>query len=61
VHHRVTVGGSINLKWAVRISPFVVLQSGAPFDINAGSDLYGKAPGDALLKIRSRSRQLAVY
>ena len=41
VHHRVTVGGSINLKWAVRISPFVVLQSGAPFDINAGSDLYG--------------------
>jgi hypothetical protein len=36
VHHRVTVGGSINLKWAVRISPFVVLQSGAPFDINAG-------------------------
>jgi len=40
VHHRVTVGGSINLKWAVRISPFVVLQSGAPFDITAGSDLY---------------------
>ena len=61
VHHRVTVGGSINLRWAVRISPFVVLQSGAPFDINAGSDLYGKAPGDALLKIRSRPRQLAVY
>jgi hypothetical protein len=41
VHHRVTVGGSINLKWAVRISPFVVMQSGAPFDITAGSDLYG--------------------
>jgi hypothetical protein len=41
VHDRVTAGGSINLKWAVRISPFVVLQSGAPFDITAGSDLYG--------------------
>ncbi len=41
VHHRVTIGGSINLKWAVRISPFVVVQSGAPFDITAGSDLYG--------------------
>jgi hypothetical protein len=41
VHHRVTLGGSINLKWAVRISPFVVMQSGAPFDITAGSDLYG--------------------
>jgi hypothetical protein len=41
VRHRVTVGGSINLKWASRISPFVVLQSGAPFYITAGSDLYG--------------------
>jgi len=41
VHYRVTIGGSINLKWAVRISPFVVMQSGAPFDITAGNDLYG--------------------
>ena len=41
VHHRVTVGGSINLKWAVRISPFVVMQSGAPFDITTGNDPYG--------------------
>jgi hypothetical protein len=41
VHHRFTVGGSINLKWAVRISPFVVAQTGAPFDITAGSDIYG--------------------
>ncbi len=41
IHHRVTIGGSINLKWAVRISPFVVMQSGAPFDITAGNDLFG--------------------
>ncbi|MDQ2947085.1 MAG: carboxypeptidase regulatory-like domain-containing protein [Acidobacteriota bacterium] len=41
VRHRATVGGSINLKWNVRISPFVVVQSGAPFDITAGNDLYG--------------------
>jgi hypothetical protein len=41
IRHRVTVGGSINLRWAIRISPFVVLQSGAPFDITTGSDLYG--------------------
>jgi len=41
VRHRGTIGGSINLRWNVRISPFVVLQSGAPFDITAGSDLYG--------------------
>ncbi len=41
VHHRVTIGGSINLKWAVRISPFVVMQSGAPFEITTGNDPYG--------------------
>jgi hypothetical protein len=41
VHHRITVGGSINMKWAVRISPFIVAQTGAPFDITAGSDLFG--------------------
>jgi hypothetical protein len=41
VRHRVTFGGSVNTKWNLRISPFVVVQSGAPFDITAGSDLYG--------------------
>ena len=41
VRHRVTFGGSINTKWNLRISPFVIVQSGAPFDITAGSDLYG--------------------
>jgi len=41
VRHRVTFGGSVNTKWNVRVSPFVVVQSGAPFDITAGSDLYG--------------------
>jgi hypothetical protein len=41
VRHRMTVGGSINFKWNVRLSPFVIVQSGAPFDITAGNDLYG--------------------
>jgi hypothetical protein len=41
VRNRMTVGGSINFKWNVRISPFVIVQSGAPFDITAGNDLYG--------------------
>jgi hypothetical protein len=41
VHHRFTLGGSLNLRWAIRISPFVVVQTGAPFDITTGSDLYG--------------------
>ncbi len=41
VRHRGTIGGSINFRWNVRASPFFVMQSGAPFDITAGSDLYG--------------------
>ncbi|HXS96056.1 MAG TPA: carboxypeptidase regulatory-like domain-containing protein [Candidatus Limnocylindrales bacterium] len=41
VPHRVTFGGSVNLRWAIRISPFLVAQSGDPFNITAGSNLYG--------------------
>jgi hypothetical protein len=41
IRHRVLVGGSINTKWNVRLSPFLTMQSGAPFDITTGSDLYG--------------------
>jgi hypothetical protein len=41
VHHRVFIGGSVNTKWNVRLSPFVVLQSGPPFDITVGRDVYG--------------------
>jgi len=41
VRHRANIGGSINTRWNVRFSPFVVMQSGPPFDITAGNDLYG--------------------
>jgi hypothetical protein len=41
VRHRANIGGSINTRWNVRVSPFIVVQSGPPFDITAGSDLYG--------------------
>jgi hypothetical protein len=37
----VFLGGSLNSKWNVRLSPFVVVQSGPPFDITTGSDLFG--------------------
>jgi hypothetical protein len=36
-----SLSGSINTRWNLRFSPLVTLQSGAPFDITAGSDLYG--------------------
>jgi Carboxypeptidase regulatory-like domain len=41
VRHRATIGGSVNTRWNVRFSPFVTMQSGPPFDITAGSDLFG--------------------
>jgi len=41
IRHRVNAGGTINTRWNVRLSPLIALQSGAPFDITTGSDLYG--------------------
>jgi hypothetical protein len=41
VHNRINIGGSINLRWHIRVSPYVNIQSGAPFDITTGSDPFG--------------------
>ena len=41
VRHRFTLNGTINTRWNFRFSPFVVVQSGPPFDITIGRDLYG--------------------
>ncbi len=41
VHHRATAGGSINFKWNIRLSPFVTAQSGFPFNVTSGGDLFG--------------------
>jgi hypothetical protein len=50
VHHRAFLGGSITTKWDFRLSPFVVINSGAPFNITTGTDpfdttLYTARPG----------------
>ncbi len=41
IRNRMFLGGSVNTKWNLRFSPFVNLNSGAPFDITSGSDEYG--------------------
>jgi len=41
VRHRFTFNGTINTRWNFRFSPFVVIQSGPPFDITIGRDIYG--------------------
>ncbi len=41
IHHRENLGGSLTTKWHIRFNPYVSIQSGPPFDITTGSDLYG--------------------
>ena len=43
VRHRVFFGGSIGLPHDFRLSPFMIANSGAPFNITTGQDLYGNA------------------
>ena len=41
IRHRATVTASLNTRWNVRVSPLLTVQSGAPFNIITGNDLYG--------------------
>jgi hypothetical protein len=40
VHNFLFLGGSYSMKWNMRLSPFIIIRSGAPFDITTGTDLY---------------------
>jgi hypothetical protein len=41
VRQRVSLAASLNTKWNVHISPLLNVQSGMPFNITTGNDLYG--------------------
>jgi len=41
VRNRFVLGGSIAMKYGFRLSPFILAQSGAPFNIIVGQDLNG--------------------
>ena len=41
IRNRASVGGSISTKWDIRLNPLLVVDSGPPFDITVGRDLYG--------------------
>jgi hypothetical protein len=41
VHHRLFLGGTWALPHGFRVSPFMVFNSGAPFNITTGTDLNG--------------------
>ena len=41
VRHRIFFGGTMGLPYSFRLSPFLVAQSGVPFNITTGQDLNG--------------------
>lgn len=41
MRHRVTLSGTLSAKWGIRFNPLLTLNSGPPFDITAGRDLFG--------------------
>ena len=41
IRHRVSFGGAITTKWGLQFSPLLTVNSGQPFDITTGQDLYG--------------------
>jgi hypothetical protein len=40
IRHMLFVGGSISAPWGIRLSPFFITHSGAPFNITTGTDIY---------------------
>jgi len=41
MHHRASLSGTVTFKWGIRFNPFLTANSGPPFDITAGKDIYG--------------------
>jgi hypothetical protein len=41
IRHAVNVSGTFDTKWNFRFSPLLTVQSGPPFNITSGSDLFG--------------------
>lgn len=41
VRHRAFIGGSITIPFGISLNPFIVMHSGAPFNIITGEDLNG--------------------
>jgi hypothetical protein len=41
VRHHIMVGGTLNLRWDIRLNPLFEIRTGVPFNITSGQDLYG--------------------
>jgi hypothetical protein len=70
IHHQLFIGGSVAMRWGIRLSPFIVIHSGTPYNITTGTDLYdvGQVAATARPEVSntafpgsSYSPQLGVY
>ena len=52
VRNRAYVGGTISAPFGIRLNPFMVMASGSPFNVTAGTDLNG----DSILNDQTRLR-----
>jgi hypothetical protein len=43
IRHRFSLFGNIRTRWGISLSPFLIVSSGAPFNITIGRDLNGDA------------------
>lgn len=41
IHNRGTLAGTITTLWDIRLNPLLTMESGPPFDITVGRDLFG--------------------
>jgi len=41
IRHRVSLAGTVTVKWGIRFNPLLTANTGPPFDITTGRDLYG--------------------
>jgi hypothetical protein len=41
IRHRFSLAGTVTVKWGIRFNPLLIANTGPPFDITAGQDLYG--------------------
>lgn len=55
IRHNFVIGGNFNVPWGISLSPFIIANSGRPFNITRGLDING----DLLLTERPTFSQLA--
>jgi hypothetical protein len=70
VRHRLFMNGTIRAPWGISLNPFVIIQSGRPFNITLGRDLNGDtrfterpsfAPADATCSLIIRCTEFGNF